>query len=227
LSNPSFLLDDRSVYRAAALDSLPWLEHGFGTARSEGWTLGRQVATVRQIHSSTVVLATSSGLRGQGDALISDRPDMLLAIRTADCLPILLSDTRNRAVAAIHAGWRGTVHRIVDKTVEALTANSGTRAEDLVAVIGPGIGPCCFEVGGDVAERFQKLFPERDLRAGEHTTIDLREANRRQLIACGIPEGQIQSIDLCTYCGRELFHSYRRDREAAGRMVTAIGIRPE
>jgi len=148
----------------------------------------------------------------------------MLSVRTADCLPILMVDTRHRALAAVHAGWRGTVSGITTNTVQAMGTRFGTRPEDLRIAIGPGIGQCCFEVGSEVAVQFRKLFPERsDLDRRTH--LDLIEANRRQLGQLGVTAAQIGTLNLCTACHPDDFHSFRRDREAAGRMVSGIGIR--
>lgn len=161
---------------------------------------------------------------GEGDALISNQSGITLSVRTADCLPILMADTRNRAVAAVHAGWRGTLLEIVPKTIQAMEREFQTRPEDLVIAIGPGIGPCCFEVGPEVAIRFSKLFPERqDL--DKRTKIDLAETNRRLLGRNDGMIGQIATSGLCSYCQPDLFHSFRRDGEVAGRMVSTIQLR--
>ena len=161
---------------------------------------------------------------GDGDALISNQPGTLLAVRTADCLPILIADPRNRAVAAVHAGWRGTIQEIAPKTVQAMAREFGSRPEDLVVAIGPGIGYCCFAVGPEVAVQFAPYFPERkDL--SERAEVDLTEATIRQLRRNDAGVRQIAGSGLCTVCQPEHFHSYRRDREAAGRMVAAIGLR--
>lgn len=221
-----FHLDADHVYRSRILDDISWLKHGFGTRLASAWPPRDSLVSVRQTHSDTVVLSDGRpGLIGEGDALITDCAGTLLSIRTADCLPILIADVRNRAVAAVHAGWRGTLAGIAVKTVGALEARFGARREDLRVAIGPGIGPCCFEVGPEVAVQFSALFPERDdLR--HRTKLDLAEANRRELAAYGISPEQISSAALCTYCDDSLFHSYRRDSERSGRMTSAIGIRP-
>lgn len=218
-----FRLDPRNIFRAEALERLPWLSHGFGTRLSSDWPDSENLATVRQIHSSKVVLADHAGDLGEGDALISDRPGVTLAIRTADCLPILLADEQHRAVAAVHAGWRGTVLGIVSETMRAMTDHFGTRPEDLVVAIGPGIGGCCYLVGPEVGARFEQFFPERN-DLSSVAQVDLVETTIRQLRRNGGKTRQIASSGLCTRCGAGIFHSYRRDREAAGRMVTAIGI---
>jgi YfiH family protein len=211
-----FRIDNRGVLLAQPLEELPWLEHGFGTRSSVDWPAEAALATLKQIHSNTVLVADQPGVIGEGDALITNRPGIMLAIRTADCLPILIADPANRAVAAVHSGWRGTVQEIAPQTVLAMRDQFGSRPEDLVVVVGPGIGGCCFEVGPEVAEQFG--------RSGR-TKIDLTETVRRQL---GRNDGiarQFASAGMCTVCRADLFHSYRRDREAAGRMVGAIRIR--
>jgi len=208
------------------MSELAWLEHGFGTRLSSDWPdgAGAALSTVRQIHSAKVLRADRAGLVGEGDALISNQAGLTLAVRTADCLPVLMADSKNRAVAAVHAGWRGVVQEIVPTAMDALAHQFGTRPEDLTVAIGPGIAACCFEVGPEVALQFSDLFPERrDLT--EQTHVDLVDAVLRQLGRSGVRSGQIDASGLCTGCHGNLFHSYRRDRDAAGRMVSAIGIR--
>ena len=125
-------------------------------------------------------------------------------------------------MAAVHAGWKGTVAGICVTTVQALERQYGSRPQDLMAAIGPGIGMCCFEVGPEVAVQFRTLFPERhDL--GDRTSIDLAEANLRQLLAAGLDASHLAVAGVCTSCAAELYHSYRRDRDGAGRMVSGIG----
>jgi YfiH family protein len=209
--------------RAQSLEELPWLEHGFGTRSSSDLPTDSTVATLRQIHSDKILLAEGPGCLGEGDALICDRPGVDLSIRTADCLPILIADPTHRAIAAIHAGWRGTVIEIVPKTLSAMRENFGTRPEDVVVVVGPGIGGCCFEVGPKVATQFAPFFPERQDLSG-HARIDLVETTLRQLRRNGVTAGQLATSGVCTVCRPDLFHSFRRDRDAAGRMVTAIRI---
>jgi YfiH family protein len=219
-----FRLDIGNVYRAEVLEQIPWLEHGFGTRLSSHWPDTANLATVRQIHSNKIVLAEHPGDQGEGDALITNQPGLTLSVRTADCLPILMADTRNRAVAAIHAGWRGTILEIVSKTAKAMEDHFGTLPGDLTVAVGPGIGPCCFEVGPDVARQFSSFFPERN-DLDRLTKIDLVEANLRLLRRNGDSVGQIATAALCSCCRPDLFHSYRRDRDAAGRMVSTIRLR--
>jgi purine-nucleoside/S-methyl-5'-thioadenosine phosphorylase / adenosine deaminase len=219
-----FRLDTGQVYRAEVLNQFPWLEHGFGTRSSSAWPGAQNLATVRQIHSNKVIVATRPGDLGEGDALISNVPGLTLVVRTADCLPILIADPENRAVAAVHAGWRGTVQEIVLEAVQAMASEYGSRPESLVIAIGPGIGACCYEVGPDVAQQFSRFFPERQDLNGS-VKIDLPESTVRQLRRNGGRTGQIDSSGLCTRCLADHFHSYRRDGAAAGRMISTIGIR--
>jgi YfiH family protein len=211
-----FRIDNRGVLLAQPLEQLPWLEHGFGTRSSADWPPAAGLATHKQNHTNTVLAADHPGVIGEGDALITNRPGIRLAIRTADCLPILIADAANRAVAAVHSGWRGTVQEIVPQTVRAMRDHFGSRAEDLVVVVGPGIGGCCFEVGPEVATQFG---------LSGRTKIDLAATVRRQMGRNDGTPRQFASAGMCTVCRADLFHSYRRDREAAGRMVSVIGIR--
>lgn len=217
------LRDDRGIYRVAEFERLPWLLHGFGTAHSTAWP-PEPLASANQIHSSTVlrVAEVCSGRLGPGDALITNRPGTTVGIRTADCVPILLIDPENRAVAAVHAGWRGTVADIAGETVRQLAAAYGSRPETLLAAIGPAIGGCCFEVGPEVAVEFQELFPERtDL--DRKTKVDLELGNFRRLTAAGLRPESIFRGAPCTFCTPSEFHSWRREK-SAGRMVSAAGI---
>ena len=140
-----FYKDSRQVYRSTELDAFPWLIHGFGTRDSDvpGWF--ENLATVKQIHSAICIPADGRcGVLGQGDAILEDRPGAVVAVKTAECIPILLVDQRHRAVAAVHAGWRGTVARIAPAAIEAMHERFGTLPGDLHAAIGPGIGVCCY-----------------------------------------------------------------------------------
>jgi hypothetical protein len=202
------------VYRARALSQFDWLDHGFGTRHLEP---PESVATLRQIHSDIIVYADRDGCLGQGDALLSATPGLRVGVKTADCLPILLVDERHRAVGAVHAGWRGVVSGIAHKTVHAMAARWNSLPEDLLAAIGPGIGPCCFEVGPEVAVQFGE--PAR------RTRIDLQDAVRRQLLDAGLHPERIYAAGLCTVCRADQFHSFRRDREKAGRMISVINVK--
>jgi YfiH family protein len=211
-----FYKDARQVYRAGELDAFPWLIHGFGTRHCDIPEWYANLATLKQVHSATCVPADGRcGVLGQGDALLEDRPGAVVAIKTADCIPILLVDERRRAVAAVHAGWRGTVARIAAGAVEAMGRRFGTEARDLHAAIGPGIGKCCYEVGPEVAAQFGERGRVR---------IDLAAANRAVLLEAGVTPERIYASNLCTMCRADEFHSFRRDGEAAGRLYSFAGI---
>lgn len=211
-----FEKDTRHIYRVAALDAIPWLIHGFGTRHADIPGLFANLATVKQVHSATCVAAEGrSGILAEADALLEDTPGSVVAVKTADCIPVLLVDERHRAVAAVHAGWRGTVAGIVGRAIEAMRERFHTDPADLHAAIGPGIGRCCYEVGPEVAAHFGE-------QGRAH--IDLSAANRAQLLDAGVTPGRIYASNLCTRCRPDEFHSFRRDREAAGRLHSFAGI---
>ena len=194
------------------LTQLNWLQHGFGT-RSDSVSQ-ENMASLKQIHSARVLTAGEVGCAGEGDALITTHMGIPVSVRTADCYPILLADARNHVVAAVHAGWRGTAGQIALRTLEEMHRLHGTEVTEVYAAIGPGIGKCCYEVGADVARRFGMN------QAGR---IDLAAINRLQLLDAGLAERRIALLGGCTKCHADLFHSYRRDGWAAGRLISYIG----
>jgi polyphenol oxidase len=215
------------------------------------------IVALRQFHSNLVVIAESSDAKRErprkADGVITAEPGILLAIQTADCIPVLVADRRQRVVAAFHAGWRGTVKRIVELGVGRMRLEFGSRPEDLVAAIGPGAAQCCYAVGEEVLSEFESQFsyaPElvREVfdsdpvrtkypmlfltqRAPGHSPIgparhlDLVEANRRQLLDAGLSPAAISVTGGCTNCHSSLFFSHRGSRGHAGRMMSVIGIR--
>ena len=212
--------------------------------------------TVKQIHSSIVLRAgrADAGRRqpAKADGVVTDEPGLLLAIMTADCIPVLVADRRRRVAGAFHAGWRGTVKRIVECGVGRMRLEFGSRPEDLVAAIGPGIGACCYGVGEEVHAAFESQFAyARELfsevydpdpvrlkypmlflnqRAPGHSAplmsvhLDLVEANRRQLIDAGLKPDHIQCVGGCTNCHNGRFFSHRAEHGRTGRMMAVIGI---
>ena len=212
-----FYRDSENIYRVTELEAFPWLVHGFGTRWADIPAQYPRLATLKQIHSSSCVAAEGrSGVLGEGDALLENLPGSVVAVKTADCIPVLLVDERSRAVAAVHAGWRGSAAHIAAGAVASMTARFGTRPEDVHAAIGPGIGKCCYEVGPEVAAQF-------GVQGRGH--IDLSDANRRQLEESGVTPQRIYASNLCTMCRSEEFDSFRRDPKAAGRMYSFAGIR--
>jgi YfiH family protein len=213
--------------------------------------------TLRQFHSNVVAVSAGEdvgrAVPRKADGLMTSEPGLLIAVQTADCIPVLVADRKRRVVAAFHAGWRGTVKRIVEAGVGKMRLEFGSRPEDLVAAIGPGIGPCCYAVGDEVLSAFESQFVYSDAlfrevydtdpvrnkypmlfltqRAPGHSNIgpslhvDLVEANRRQLLDAGLNAKAIQTTGGCTSCHRELFYSHRASQGHAGRMMSVIGIR--
>jgi polyphenol oxidase len=199
---------------SSLLAQIPWLRHGFGTKTQPLSQDG--MVSLQQIHSSDVLVADGQpGCVGEGDALITREPGVTISVRTADCYPILLVDPEVRAVAVVHAGWRGTAGRIVAKTLERMGSEFGADASKIIAAIGPGIGACCYEVGAEVAAQFGKSGSGK---------LNLAEENRKQLVAEGVAGSCIDVLGDCTRCDATRFHSYRRDKDAAGRMISFIGI---
>ena len=212
-----------SELRAGLLSGQPGIAHGFGTraeVRPEG-----TLVTIKQIHSTRVIdAARLPGPQTEGDALISNRPDVAVGVRTADCFPILLADPVAGVVAAVHAGWRGTAGGIVIAAIEKMQELYQARPEDILAAIGPGIEQCCFEVGPEVAREFAQ-WDRRLYGATGKEMVDLAAANAQQLVDLGVPRRNIGHAGLCTHHRTDLFFSFRKERERAGRMVSWIGLR--
>lgn len=199
-----------------------WLDHAFTTRTSGVWAEAHPPVTLRQIHSSLVLNAEGLANRQcEGDALVSNEVGKRIGVRTADCVPLLFADPKTRAVAAVHAGWRGTVSAIAQQAVQKLADDFGSDPASLHVAIGPAIRGCCYEVGPEVVSQLAPLFPEW-LDRESRKRVDLVEANRRILVAAGIPDHQIHDCGLCTYCHHDRFYSYRRDPEDPGRMVASI-----
>jgi YfiH family protein len=187
------------------------------------------VRFVRQVHgvSCLVVDGGPPGLVGEGDALISTRRGVPLAVFSADCVTLVLADRAAGVLAAAHAGWRGTVAGLAGRLVATLVERAGVRPDRLVAAIGPSIGPCCYEVDGPVVEPLRAAFPTDWARwvtakGPGKWWLDLWQATTDQLTAAGVPAGAIVNPRLCTACGRALFFSYRR--EGPGRSLAAIAV---
>ena len=187
---------------------------------------------IRQVHGAGVAIACRGSHDAwtppEADAILSDDAEAAVVVRVADCAPVLLADTRQGVVGAVHAGWRGTLQRAAPAAVAALQTHFGSRPRDLVAAIGPCLGPCCGEVGPEVVEAFRHAGHTTDdmgrwfqAGRGDRSMLALSRANVDQLAAAGIPREQIYDAAICTKTHAALFHSYRADREA-GRMAAAI-----
>ncbi len=208
--------------------------------------------TLQQVHSAIVHVISGKEPVPQGDGMMTAEPGLLLGIQTADCIPVLVADCRRRAVAAFHAGWRGTVRRITETGVGRMRIEFGSRPEDLIAAIGPGIRQCCYAVGEEVCDEFSSQFAyAADLfrevydsdpikekypmlfltaRAPGHSNLgpsmhlDLVEANRRQLLDAGVPAENVFVQGDCTSCRTDRYFSYRAEHGFTGRMLSVIGI---
>ena len=188
---------------------------------------------IKQVHRADAVSArrdrTGEWVRPEADVIVSDDESSAIGVRVADCAPVLLADRQTGAVGAAHAGWRGTVQDAAGAAVRAMTRELGSDPDDLVAAVGPCLGPCCGEVGDDVAEAF-KLAGHDAARLARWFSrgpsgrlhLDLWTANSDQLIASGLRPERVHVARLCTKTHADLFHSYRAAREHAGRMVAAI-----
>jgi YfiH family protein len=190
-----------------------------------GWPLLK----LKQFHSDLVLDMKDTWAASQpvdGDAAITALGGATLGVQTADCVPILIADRQARVVAAVHAGWRGIAGRIAEKAVGHMVQIHGVAPDDLIAVIGPHNAVCCYEVGEEVVDAVND--PAAILRKPDWQRPHLNQAlaNKHQLMEAGIPEAQVITSNLCTYCRGDLFYSYRREGERTGRMLSVIGITP-
>jgi len=200
------------------------------SGNGSGWFL-----SVNQVHGTNALvvdrpLTGADRFDGGWDALVTDQPDVTVAVRTADCVPVLVYDRRRRAVAAIHAGWRGAVAGIVPKTIEMMLARFDVHKTDLRIGIGPSAGPCCYEVDEPVLTPLRHGVVEwqsvvQEDRGGT-ARLDLKQLLRRQMERIGIRPQQMTTVNLCTICHGDLFYSYRREGRVNGTMVSGITLMP-
>ena len=189
------------------------------------------IASLKQIHSTRVIALHSPVDLGvmaptEGDALVTNQPQTLLVVRTADCVPVLLVEKERGVVGAIHAGWRGAVEGVVPETIRTCVEYFGAKKEHIHVAIGPSIGPCCYEVDEPVIEPVRTQFPDWPDVLQETTpgkgVLDLKKLVHHQIVASGIPECQVGQVDQCTYCRADLFFSYRREGQVNGTMLSGI-----
>jgi polyphenol oxidase len=180
-----------------------------------------EVAIPQQVHSATVQVVHRPGMYPSCDALMTQAPRVFVCVTVADCLPILMFDPQQQAVAAVHAGWRGTAARIAEIAIVAMREHFGTDPRDLLVFIGPGAGSCCYVIGEEVASQVDARFVHR---RDSTFVADLKAANCAQLESLGVPRSQIEIHPACTISEPEVFHSYRRDRERSGRMMAVVGL---
>ena len=202
-------------------------------ARQSGVQGRSWLLSVKQVHGTDALvvdrpLTDSDRFTGGWDALVTDQPGVTVAVRTADCVPVLVYDSGRRVVAAIHAGWRGAVAGVVPKTITLMATRFGSMRSDLRVTIGPSAGACCYEVDDPVLDQLRMGLPEwefavRDYR--EHKArLDLKALIRRQVEAEGVPLPSVSSVNLCTICHEQLFYSYRREGRVNGTMVSGITL---
>ncbi len=192
-----------------------------------------QVATINQTHSDAVFVHNAEGMTSNADegfdAHITNNSGIAIGVVTADCVPVLIIDKAKRVVAAVHAGWRGTAKRIVQKTVKKMSDSFGSKPENMIAGIGPSIGQCCYEVDekviGPMKKEFNYLNRFSIQKKENKWHIDLQLINREQLIETGLMQDNINMVNLCTSCHSDLFYSYRKDGAGTGRMMAVVVIK--
>jgi YfiH family protein len=209
-------------------DSLELIEKNYQILHEVIGCAGLERCGAHQVHGAGILhVWKGEGFENgqKADALVSDDPDRVAAVRVADCVPVLLSSADGRIAAAVHSGWRGVIAGVVPKTVEAMRERSGVKNADVLAAVGPCIGFDAFEVGGEVLSKFEAVFgshaPIRRRDDGKGH-VDLREGIRRQLMECGLSEDRIDISDRCTFRDAEEFFSHRRERGITGRMAAVI-----
>jgi hypothetical protein len=218
--------------------ALPDGESWKAAAASVGTSPDR-VMRVKQVHGNTVrvlrrgeVPEDAAGMRPDGDAIVSNHPGLVLAVMVADCVPILIVDRRQGAAAAVHAGWRGTCARVAPAAIDVMRREFGTRPDDLIAAIGPSVGPEDYEVGDALLDAFRAAgHDSRDadrwfIRSTTKPHLDLWTANGDQLIAAGVKSDRVFSCGLSTVAHPEVFDSYRVDGDRAGRMAALVVVPP-
>lgn len=200
-----------------------------GSARA-AWML-----SVKQVHGTDALvvdhqLNAADRFEGGWDALVTDQPGIMVAVRTADCVPVLVHDPKRRVVSAIHAGWRGAVAGIVPKTLALMEARFGSDLKTLRISIGPSAGACCYEVDEPVLAQLRRESASWETvlhdRRGDKARLDLKALIRRQAQEYGIKSEHVTAVNLCTMCHEDLFFSYRREGKVTGTMISAIGLVP-
>jgi hypothetical protein len=217
----------RAVFGLRGPHPMEILAKHFGLQKS-------QIATVCQVHGDSIwgldaaQTYNPAGPEREADAIITNRAGLAITVRTADCLPILIWDKVKKVVAAVHAGWRGSMNAIASKTVRTMQSSYGTDPANLWVGIGPAIGPCCYEVDGPVLkplrERFEYWSEVVMEKGNGKGMLDLAGLNVRQLTASGVSPERITVAGACTFCHPERFYSYRRDGDSSGGMINGILI---
>jgi polyphenol oxidase len=211
------------------------VEIGTPVQSRQGSSRSTWLLSVRQVHGTDALvvdrsLSPNDRFHGGWDALVTDQPGVMVAVRTADCVPVLLHDPKRGVVAAIHAGWRGAVAGIVPKTIGLMQSRFGSDPGRLRVSIGPSAGVCCYEVDEPVLERLREALQGWEQvvedRRGGRARLNLKQLIREQARESGALEEHVTAVNLCTICHDDLFFSYRREGKVVGTMVSAIGLTP-
>ncbi len=217
--------------RSEPADLIPKVQVGQVTEGSSAYPL---VVSLKQVHGTHVVVidqSFSTSIVGfqSGDALVTNQVNVALVVRTADCVPILVADVKRKVVAAIHAGWRGTLAGVVSKTLSVLQTQFECQPETLRVAIGPSIGVCCYEVDTPVIQRLQEAVPSWvdciEKLKGQKAMLNLKKLVARQFSMGGIVETNLTQADYCTRCRSDLFYSYRREGRVEGTMMSGIMLK--
>jgi len=198
------------------------------------------LVTSRQVHGDNIRIITEGMIKADlsfnripketGDGMVTNLPNVCLTVIIADCAPVMLYDPKNNVVGIAHAGWRGTIKRVSQRVLEAMLKEYDCNPGDIVAGIGPSIGPCCYQVGGEVVAEVKKYLGGGQGLISRETSdgkgyFDLWEANRKQLLEMGIPERNIEVSNLCTHCHHDMFFSYRYQGPLFGRFAAGIMLK--
>ena len=224
------------IHKSKKLSSIDGIVHGFSDREvGADITLIRKhsnlgsIAQLKQIHSANVIILDHIEDHDdltEGDSLVTDLRGVGIGVRTADCVPILIADKSNTIIAAVHAGWRGTLSEIVSTTITSINSKYGVKSSDLTAAIGPSIKGSCYEIGEDVASLFKEAFSDSSqylFESGESKyTLDLKTANKRALEKEGVID--IEVVDICTKCNSD-FYSYRREGKGVSTQLSFIALR--
>jgi YfiH family protein len=215
------------LFSTRALDLRGEPDQGWQRIADELSVSPQNVVRATQVHGDSVILVESAeqsrdACASGADIVMTRNPDVAVSVVAADCVPLLFMDRASGAVAAAHAGWRGTAARVASSTVESMHEHFGTSAADLIVAVGPSIGPCCYEVGEEVVAAFGTQGRRSFYRLGDRWMLNLWTANRDQLVDAGVSAQNIHVAELCTVMHPDLFDSYRRDGARAGRMAAVI-----
>ncbi|KGM96095.1 laccase [Clostridium novyi A str. 4552] len=188
------------------------------------WFNVKEVGYLNQTHSDEIFNYDS--MEHDGDALITNKKEVIIGVFTADCVPVIIYDRNNLVIAAIHSGWKGTINYIVSKTIDRLINDYNSKVEDLEIYIGPHNMMCCYEVSMELIETFKGSNVYKDTYVNDGRKLSLQKCIIKQLKDKGITNNQINTINMCTYCSKEYsFHSYRKTKEKSGRMFSFTFIK--